>query len=402
MSPRHWLMKSEPHVFSIEDLEKKGRSGWDGVRNYQARNFMREMKPGDQVFFYHSSVQPPGIAGLAEVVREAYPDPSQFDPKSDYYEPKATPDRPMWFQVDVRFVKKLRRLLSLDELKGVPALSEMPLFKRSRLSVQPVTPAQWKSILSKAALILLAAFAGCRTVPMTGRKQLVLIGEGDERKMGLTAYQEALSKERLSTDAAKVDMVRRVGKRLAAAADKPDFQWEFNLVEDDKTINAWCLPGGKVAVYTGLLKVTEDEAGLAVVMGHEIAHALARHGGERMSQGLLAQAGGMALAVALSQKPDQTQQLAQQAYGLGVGVGVLLPYSRHQESEADRIGLTLMAKAGYDPEAALGFWDRMAKATGEKGSGLEKYLSTHPPARERIEDIRKRIPEARAHYKPAR
>jgi predicted RNA-binding protein with PUA-like domain len=142
----HWLVKSEPDVFSIDDLAKKGVAGWDGVRNYQARNFMKEMKLGDRVFFYHSNALPPGIAGAAEVARTAYPDATQFDRNAGHYDPKAVPDKPIWFQVDIRFVEKFPRLLSLDELRGVPALAGMPLFQRSRLSVQPVTAAQWKTI----------------------------------------------------------------------------------------------------------------------------------------------------------------------------------------------------------------------------------------------------------------
>lgn len=143
-------MKTEPHVFSIDDLQKKGVGGWDGVRNYQARNFMKDMKVGDKILFYHSSILPPGVAGLAEVAKAAYPDPTQFDPKSDHYDPKATTDRPIWFQVDVRFTKKLARFLSLDEMRGVPAIADMPLFHRSRLSVQPVTPEQYKTIAALA------------------------------------------------------------------------------------------------------------------------------------------------------------------------------------------------------------------------------------------------------------
>lgn len=150
MSARHWLMKSEPDVFSIDDLEKKGVAGWDGVRNYQARNFMKDMRVGDQVLFYHSNAAPPGVAGLAEVARTAYPDPSQFDPKSGHHDPRAAPDKPVWFQVDVRFSKKLPRFLSLDELRGVPALAAMPLFHRSRLSVMPVTPEQYRTIVALA------------------------------------------------------------------------------------------------------------------------------------------------------------------------------------------------------------------------------------------------------------
>ena len=147
----HWLMKSEPDVFSIDDLAKKGVAGWDGVRNYQARNYMKAMKLGDRVFFYHSNALPPGIAGEAVVAKLAYPDPTQFDPKAGHYDPKALPEKPIWFQADLRFVKKFPRLLSLDELRGVPALTGMPLFNRSRLSVQPVTAAQWKTISALAA-----------------------------------------------------------------------------------------------------------------------------------------------------------------------------------------------------------------------------------------------------------
>lgn len=246
-----------------------------------------------------------------------------------------------------------------------------------------------------------AAMLACKTVPYTGRKNLVLISADQEAQLGLDAYKEALSKAELSKDADKVALVKRVGDRLAVAADRPDFKWEFNLIQDDKTVNAWCLPGGKVAVYTGLLPVAKDEAGLAVVMGHEIAHALARHGAERMSQGLMAQAGGVLVDVAavMANKPGQTRQLYQQAYGAGVQVGALLPFSRAQESEADRIGLILMAKAGYDPEAAVGFWGRMASAGGGGGEGLGKYLSTHPSHGDRIKQIQERLPEARGHMK---
>jgi predicted RNA-binding protein with PUA-like domain len=160
--PRYWLMKSEPDVFSIDDLARKKTSGWDGVRNYQARNFMKAMSVGDKVLFYHSNAKPPGAAGIAEVCRLAYPDPTQFDPKSKYYDPKAAPERPIWYQVDVRFVSRLPRLLPLDELRGVPALAEMLLFKRSRLSVQPVEPEHWKLIVERARHESPAARRGAR------------------------------------------------------------------------------------------------------------------------------------------------------------------------------------------------------------------------------------------------
>lgn len=246
-------------------------------------------------------------------------------------------------------------------------------------------------------LLLLAAAAACQSVPYTKRSSLVLVSAGEEASLGESAYKQELSKARLSTDAAAAAMVRRVGERIAAAADKPDFKWEFSLI-DDPAINAWCLPGGKVAVYTGILPITRDEDGLAVVMGHEIAHALARHGSERMSQGLLAQFGGAALGAAMASKPAVAQQLAQQAYGAGATVGVLLPFSRTHESEADRIGLILMAKAGYEPGAAVGFWGRMAQAGGGKDSTPE-FLRTHPADAKRIADIEKHLPEARGYLK---
>ena len=244
------------------------------------------------------------------------------------------------------------------------------------------------------ALIL----AACQTVPYTNRRHLVLVPQGEELALGEQQYRKALAEAKPSTDAGAIEQVRRVGERLAAAADRPDYKWEFNVIEDPKTINAWCLPGGKVAVYTGILPVAQDDSGLAVVLGHEIAHALARHGGERISQGLIAQLGGAALGAAMANKPQETQQLATAAYGLGATVGVLLPFSREQESEADRIGLILMAKAGYDPSAAVGFWERMQKAAGGAEDPLQKYLGTHPPTSERIRDIQKHLPEAQGYF----
>jgi metalloendopeptidase OMA1, mitochondrial len=249
-----------------------------------------------------------------------------------------------------------------------------------------------KPLALAAALAL--AVAACKHAPYTGRKQLLLTSAPQEEALGLQAYDQVLKENKLSKDAAASAMVKRVGERIAKAASRPDFKWEFNLIDDPKQVNAFCLPGGKVAVYSGILPVTRDEAGLAVVMGHEVAHALARHGGERMSQSLLAQAGGAALSVMMAEKPAETQQMAMTAYGLGAAVGVLLPFSRSHESEADRIGLILMAQAGYDPSAAVDFWTRMK----EKSKGAAKppeFLSTHPADDTRIEDIKKRIPEAR-------
>ncbi len=257
-------------------------------------------------------------------------------------------------------------------------------------------------------LSLLFLLADCATVPVTGRRQLDLVPDSELVAMSYSEYATVMKKSKLSTDQEKVNMVRRVGKRIAGAAEEflvqeglgseiRNYQWEFNLIEDDKTVNAWCMPGGKVAVYTGLLPITRDETGLAVVMGHEVAHAIAKHGGERMSQGLLAQLGGVGLAVALSTQPALTQSIFMQAYGVGTQVGVLLPYSRLHESEADHIGLILMAKAGYDPRAAIPLWQRMNQLGGPRPP---QFLSTHPAPESRIRNIESLIPEAMQHYRP--
>lgn len=259
-------------------------------------------------------------------------------------------------------------------------------------------------------LVLLAAVVwGCAQVPITGRQSLHLVSESELLALSLQQYNEVLQKSRLSTDDQKVAMVRRVGNRVAKAAEAflaesghedliKNFQWQFNLIEDDETVNAWVMPGGKAAVYTGILPFTKDETGLAVVLGHEVGHALANHGNERMSQELLANMGGMALSVALSSQPQMTQELAMAAFGAGASIGVLLPYSRLQESEADHIGLILMARAGYDPREAVPFWQRMNASPGSRPPEL---LSTHPAPETRIADIKALIPEAMAYYRPS-
>ncbi|MEN8751494.1 MAG: M48 family metallopeptidase [Desulfobacterales bacterium] len=257
-------------------------------------------------------------------------------------------------------------------------------------------------------IVLLAALLwGCAEVPITGRQSLHLVPESELLTLSLQQYNEVLQKSKLSTDNQKVAMVRRVGNRVAKAAESflaesghqdliKDFQWQFNLIEDDKTANAWVMPGGKAAVYTGILPFTQDETGLAVVLGHEVGHALANHGNERMSQELLKNMGGMALSVALTSQPQMTQELAMAAFGAGASIGVLLPYSRLQESEADHIGLILMARAGYDPREAIPFWQRMNKAPGSRPPEL---LSTHPAPETRITNIQALIPEAMAYYR---
>ena len=255
--------------------------------------------------------------------------------------------------------------------------------------------------------IVLLIFA-CATVPLTERKALHLVSDSEVSSMAVQQYQKVLRESKLSKDPEKVQMVRSVGTRIARATEDllrekgleseiKNYKWEFNLIEDDKTVNAWCMPGGKVAVYTGLLPVAQDEAGLAVVMGHEIAHAIAKHGSERMSQGLLQQMGGMALSVALSTNPSATSQIFMAAYGVGTTVGIMLPYSRTHESEADRIGLILMAKAGYDPRGAVPFWQRMNKSGGSRPP---EFLSSHPAPETRIRQIETSyIPEALKYYK---
>jgi len=258
-------------------------------------------------------------------------------------------------------------------------------------------------------MITLLFLMGCAEVPVTHRSALHLVPDSELMSLSLQQYQEVLSKSQLSTDPAKIKMVRTVGERVAKAAESylretgqgyrvAGYHWEFNLIEDDKVVNAWAMPGGKVAVYTGILPYTKDETGLAVVLGHEIGHAIAGHGNERMSQSLLAQMGGLALSVALSQQPGETQALFQQAYGVGANVGFLLPYSRLQESEADRIGLIFMAKAGYDPREAIAFWERMSAQGGQRPP---EFLSTHPAPASRIANLKRFIPDALPFYQKA-
>jgi predicted Zn-dependent protease len=262
--------------------------------------------------------------------------------------------------------------------------------------------------LSNATLIaLLLLIVGCATVPVTGRKSLNILSDSELLSMSLQEYNDVLKKSKLSNDPAKVQMVKRVGKRIASATEQffrekgmkseiKNYKWEFSLIEDDKVANAWCMPGGKVAVYTGILPITQNATGLAVVMGHEISHAIAKHGNERMSQGMLAQLGAAGLSAALSTNPGATSEIFMAAYGLGANVGVLLPYSRIQESEADHIGLILMAKAGYDPREAVPFWKRMNEKGGNRPP---EFLSTHPAPETRIKDIEDKIPEAMKYYK---
>jgi predicted Zn-dependent protease len=225
---------------------------------------------------------------------------------------------------------------------------------------------------------------------------LILVSPEQERSLGLKAYESILQKEKVSQDQVLNQMLQTVGWRIANAARRPDFDWEFTLIENDKQANAFCLPGGKVFVYTGILKYTEDKTGLATVIGHEVAHAMARHGAERMSLTLLAQLGETAMQTAIRTQSANTIRVFDRAYGLAANVGVMLPYSRTQEYEADHIGLILMAKAGYDPRGALGFWERLSK--GKSSSSPPSFLSTHPTDYDRITKIKNLLPEVLEYY----
>lgn len=261
-----------------------------------------------------------------------------------------------------------------------------------------------KRILALITLGIMVIIA-CSRVPITNRRQFTALPESQLTAMALQEYQYFLDSTGTVTGTADAEMVKRVGSKIAAAVEKymsennmsdriANYKWEFNLVQSND-INAWCMPGGKVVFYTGILPYTKTEAGMAVVMGHEIAHAVAWHGNERMSQGLAAQLGGLALDVALAEKPAATRNLFQLAYGVGTTYGVLLPYSRTQESEADKLGLIFMAIAGYDPAEAVPFWQRMAAAGG---ASPPEFMSTHPSNERRIRDIQAYLPKAQKYY----
>ena len=246
----------------------------------------------------------------------------------------------------------------------------------------------------------------CSQVAITGRNQLDIVPASTLNSLGAQSYNEFISGHKVSGNVQQANMVRTVGQRIQKAVEQycsqnnlsdriKGYKWEFNLVEDP-SVNAFCLPGGKVVVYTGLIPVAKTETGLAVVMGHEIAHAIANHGGERMSQGLLVQMGGMGIEAAMSKQPTQTKNLFVQSYNAGTQYGVLLPYSRLHETEADHIGLIFMAMAGYNPGEAVSFWQRMAAAS--KGGKPPELLSTHPADATRIKNIEKFMPEAMRYY----
>ena len=255
--------------------------------------------------------------------------------------------------------------------------------------------------------IIFFLWYGCSSVPVTGRRQLTLVSSSEMNTLAATSYTETLSTSKLSTNAPQTTMIKNVGARISKAVEQymaekglsdaiSDFQWEFNLIDDPNTVNAWCMPGGKVAFYTGIIPICQNEAGVAVVMGHEIAHAIANHSAERMSQELMVQMGGAMLSTALQQKSEMTQQIALSVFGAGTQLGAILPFSRKHELEADKMGLIFMAMAGYDPNEAPKFWERMEANSG--GAAPPQFLSTHPSDTKRISDLKAAMPEAMKYY----
>lgn len=266
-----------------------------------------------------------------------------------------------------------------------------------------------KNTIKAIFISLLLLVESCATVPLIGRKQLSLVPESTMLELSLTNYSDFLKESKLSTNQEQTATIKRVGAKMSAAVEKylkengfadraADFKWEFNLVQSDE-VNAWCMPGGKVVFYTGILPITKNDAGVAVVMGHEIGHAVARHGNERMSQQMAQQfgnqLGSMAVPELFKANPEKAQAIFQTAFGLGSQYLVMLPYSRTQEYEGDKLGLIFMAIAGYNPNEAVSFWERMAANSGAK---VPEFMSTHPIEENRIAAIKAFLPEAMKYY----
>lgn len=256
-------------------------------------------------------------------------------------------------------------------------------------------------ILLRPALLAMFAvwtWTGCTTVTETGRRQFNILSASEEMQLGVSSFTELKKEVAISQDPTGNAMLQRVGQRISAVANLTNAQWEFVLFESEEP-NAFCLPGGKVGVYTGILPITKNEAGLATVIGHEVAHATARHGGERLSQQLLLETGGSMLGSSLSSTDPQVQAAASTLYGLGTQLGYALPHSRKQESEADYIGLLYMARAGYDPAEAVAFWERFAEFNQASGGQTPWFLRTHPLDSTRIDQIKQWLPQARQEMK---
>ena len=260
-------------------------------------------------------------------------------------------------------------------------------------------------IITSLLLVTALLLTSCGSVPITGRKQLNLVSDSQVLESSLASYNQFMQSATRSTEKVKSDQVTRVGQRIAAATEAylkstglqneiQNFAWEFNLVKSDE-INAWCMPGGKIVVYEGIMKLVGSDDDLAVVLGHEVAHAVAKHSNERMSQQVAANAGAQVLAGVLAGKSYQTQAIAQQVYGLGAQYGVMQPFSRKHESEADKMGLVLMTIAGYNPQNAITFWQKMAAVSS---SNVPEFLSSHPSHETRISDLTKWVPEVKKQY----
>jgi predicted Zn-dependent protease len=270
-----------------------------------------------------------------------------------------------------------------------------------------MTPAIRRRLIALPLLLMLAA--ACVQVPITGRSQMLLLSGQEVNTMSFQAYDEFMAANKLSADAANTQMVKRCGARIQKAVEKyfadnkmsshlAGYNWEFNLV-DSKEVNAWCMPGGKVVIYTGILPIAQDEKGLAVVMGHEVAHAVANHGNERMSQGMLVNLGAAVLSEAMAEQPKETKDMFLAAFGMGANLAYVLPHSRLHESEADRLGLIFMSMAGYHPSDAFKFWERMAAL--KQGKSGPEFLSTHPSDETRINNLKRlAAEEAIEYYKP--
>jgi predicted Zn-dependent protease len=260
--------------------------------------------------------------------------------------------------------------------------------------------------MKKLVFLLIVLAVGCAVAPITGRKQLLVIPADQMLSLSAQSYSEVLKTTKTSTNQQYINQVRSVGVKLTAAVEKfmqqqgksealQGYQWQYNVLQS-KEANAWCMPGGQIAFYEGIMPICQDENGIAVVMGHEIAHAVAQHGNERMSQQLALQLGGMALSEALSKKSETTQQIALAAFGAGSQLGVMLPYSRTHEYEADELGLYFMAMAGFDPRTAPSFWERMIAEAG--GSRPPEFLSTHPDPANRIQALKRKMNKAMQYY----
>jgi|SRR5512133_1667140 predicted Zn-dependent protease len=260
--------------------------------------------------------------------------------------------------------------------------------------------------MKKLIILLVVIAVGCAVAPITGRKQLLVIPASEMLSLSQQSYAQVLKETPRSTNQKYISSVRSVGTKLTAAVEKfmqqqgksevlQGYQWQYNVLKSDEA-NAWCMPGGQIAFYEGIMPICADENGIAVVMGHEIAHAVAQHGNERMSQQLALQMGGVALSEALSTKSEATQQLAMAAFGAGSQLGIMLPYSRTHEYEADELGLYFMAMAGFDPRTAPPFWERMIAAS--KGGRPPEFLSTHPEPANRINALNRKMNKAMQYY----